>query len=235
MTFLRISCLLLALSACSPTVTHPSSLAKLAPAAANDAPKAYHIGVGDELEVKFFFAPELNDVMQVRPDGKISMMFVQDLDAAGKTPDELADMIRKSLKKHVVQSDLVVIMRGYASQKIYIGGEVARGGSFQLTGPENVMQVLSEAGWITPAANRDEIALIRRDADGVDGVYPLSLRKIMSGEDMSQNVTLQAGDMVLVPPSNVASFDRWIDQHIRQAVPLNSGVVITNQVNNSGL
>jgi len=223
------------LSGCTPPVSKSSSWEKLAPATANETQKPYTIGAGDELEVKFFFAPELNDVMQVRPDGKISLMFAQDIQAAGKTPEELAADIRRRLQPHVRQPELVVVMRSYASQKAFVGGEVLKAGPVQLAGHENLLQVLDEAGWITPAADHDVVLLMRRDEDGKESVYPLNLGKVMNGQDMKQNVIVQAGDVVLVPPSGVTSFDRWIDQYIRQAVPLNSGVIITNQVNNSGL
>jgi polysaccharide export outer membrane protein len=225
----------LLLSACGPVVTKPGPMEKLH-ANAQDIPvPTYRIVAGDEVEVKFFFAPELNDLVQVRPDGRISLMFAQDIQAAGKTPEELSGDIKKKLKSYMKQSDLVVVMRSFANQKVFVGGEVAKPGAVQLAGNENLLQVINEAGWITPTGSADEVVLVRKGDDGKEAVYPLNLSKVISGEDVSQNINVMAGDIVLVPPSDVTAFDRWIDQHIRQALPLNSSVVITNQYTNNTL
>jgi len=220
----------LAASGCEPEVTHPAPVAKIItpPVAIPPVaqPTAYHIGVGDEVELKFFFTPELNDRMTVRPDGKISVMFAQDIQAAGQTAEQLAETIKYKLASHVKQLDLVVVVRTFASQKVYVGGEVGKPGPVQLMTRENLLQVINDAGWITPLASRDKVMLVRRGADGRDAIYPIDFRKILTGEDMSQNVTLQAGDLLLVPPSGTVEVDRWVDQNIRQMIPVGAGVFI---------
>lgn len=214
-------CLVALLAGCaddeSPYYTPLSSM-KAEPAPVQMMKYAYHIGPGDELEIKFFFAPELNDKITVRPDGKISMMFAQDVQAAGLTPDELGANLRKVLAPHVKQRDLVVIVRNFASQKAYVGGEVAKPGLVPLTGDESLLQVLSTAGWVTPAGS-ETIVVIRRDATGFEKIYPVDIAKLESGEDLTQDVHVQAGDMILVPPSDIVISDRWIDQNIRQLLP----------------
>jgi polysaccharide export outer membrane protein len=224
-------CVSLVLLGCSPVVTHPSPFKKLESDTPDAAAAPYYIGAGDEMEIKFFSTPELNEKVQVRPDGKISIMFAQDIKAAGKTPEALAALIRKKVSAHVRHPDLVVIMRSFASQKIYIGGEVTKPGPVQLTGRETLMQALNDAGWITPAARRDEVVLVRRGGDGKEAMYSLNISKMISGEDMSQNIIIQAGDLILVPPSDPVAFDRWIDRNIRQALPFSTSAsaVYTNQ------
>ena len=216
-----------------PKVTKPAPVQSILPPA-NALPPIvqpgpYKIGVGDEIEIKFFFTPELNDRLTVRPDGKISVMFEQDLQAAGYTTDELASLIRSKLATHVKQLDLVVVVRSFASQKVYVGGEVTKPGSILLTAREDLLQVMNDAGWISPAASRDEVFLVRRGIDGKDAIYPINLRKILTGEDMSQNVVLQAGDIVLVPPSDITQADRWVDQNIRQMIPTATGVFLNTR------
>jgi polysaccharide export outer membrane protein len=166
--------------------------------------------------------------LQVRPDGKISVMFAPDVDAVGKTPEELAAVLKQRLASHLNQLDLVVVMKSFASQKVFVGGEVAKPGMIQLIGGETLLQVLSEAGWVTPFGRTHEVVLLRRGADGNEAAYVLDVTKIVSGEDTTHNVIVQAGDQILVPPSEVTSFDRWIDQYIREALPLNTSAVITN-------
>jgi protein involved in polysaccharide export with SLBB domain len=200
----------------------PLASIKAEPAAAPTPKSPYRIGAGDELEVKFFFAPELNDRMMVRPDGKISIMFAQDIQAAGLTADELASDVRAVLAPHVKQLDLVVIIRSFASQRAYVGGEVTKPGAVPLSGNESLLQVLAIAGWTTPAG-AEKIVVVRRDAAGAEKIYPVNLAELESGVNMAQNISVQTGDMILVPPSDVVSADRWIDQNVRQLLPFTMG------------
>jgi len=215
-----------ALVACGPVVTHKSPLEELKAAPVNTP---YRIGAGDTLAIKFFFSPELNETMQVRPDGKISLTFIPEIQAAGITPQELGKNIRTALRHRVKQADVAVIVREAASHKVFVGGEVAKPGTVALMGGETIMQVLNAAGWITPTARRKEIALVRTDAAGKQSTYAINLNKIIKGEDMAQNVVLQAGDVILVPPSDITAFDRWVDQHIRLATPIPVNATISNQ------
>ncbi|MDR3448285.1 MAG: polysaccharide biosynthesis/export family protein [Alphaproteobacteria bacterium] len=191
---------------------------------------AYRIGPGDELEVKFFFAPELNDKLTVRPDGKISIMFAQDIQAAGLTADELASDIRAVLAPHVKQLDLVVIIRSFASQKAYVGGEVSKPGPIALTGNETLLGLLASAGWVTPAGS-DKIVVVRRDGSGEEKIYPVSLAALENGTDMAQNIPVQAGDLILVPPSSAVQSDRWVDQNIRQLIPFSTSAGVSYNFN----
>jgi polysaccharide export outer membrane protein len=214
--------ILLILSGCADPVVNPAPLDEIKPAASNLEPAPYKIGMGDEIEIKFFFAPELNDKMQVRPDGKISIMFAQDVQAAGQTPEQLADAIKKALASHVKQLDLVVIVRNFGSQRVFIGGEVFKPGPVQLAAPESMLQVLTEAGWITPHAGPEKIILVRRNPGGKESLYPVEVDKLISGEDLSQNIIVKPGDFILVPPSDSVAADRWVDRNIRQILPFNT-------------
>jgi len=229
--YLKALGVLWALCGCAPVVVHPAPIQKITPPVTSTSAPAYRIGAGDEIEIKFFSTPELDTVVPVRPDGMISMMFAQDVPAAGKTPEELVAVLKKKLAPHVKQPDMAVIMHSFASQKIYVEGEVVKPGPVQLSGRETLLQALGDAGWLSPSAKRDEVVLVRRGEDNKEAVYHIDVSKMVSGEDLSQNVMMQAGDLILVPPSDATSFDRWIDKNIRQALPFstNAGVVYTNQ------
>ena len=220
-----MACMLVA--GCGPVVKKPGQFKALHSEITDATALPYRIGVGDELEVKFFFTPELNDRITVRPDGKISIMFAQDIKASGETPEKLASIIKKSLAPHVTQPDLVVVVRSFGSQKVYVGGEVSKPGSVLMAGRERILNVLAEAGWMTMAARSDEVVLVRKLPDGHENVYPLNLKKAISGEDMLQNVMLQPGDLVIVPPSDVVVADRWVDQHLRQMLFFNTSAGVT--------
>jgi protein involved in polysaccharide export with SLBB domain len=226
--------LVIALDGCSDQKVYYAPLATIPSqyAPAQSPVHAYRIGPGDELEVKFFFAPELNDRMTVRPDGKISLMFAQDLLASGKTADELASDIRAVLAPHVKQLDLVVIVRSFASQRAFVGGEVAKPGPVTLAGNETVLQVLSTAGWITPLG-AEKIVVVRRDKAGQERIYPIDLADLENGKSMEQNIVVQPYDMILVPPSDIVVADRWVDQNIKSLLPFTMGAGLSYNINSS--
>ena len=207
---------------------HMSNIKPVPEDFARPVTKAYRINKGDELSVNFFFAPELNEVIQVRPDGYISLMFIQDILAAGKTPNDLALEIKDKLSKYIQQPDLSVAIRSFANRKAFVGGEVLKPGSIELAKETTLVQALTEAGWITPAATPKNILLIRSDNTGNSNVYSMNLENILYGRDLKQNVYIYPGDQILVPPSETTKAARWIDQHIRQILPFSSSVVVTN-------
>lgn len=192
----------------------------------------YQIGVGDEIEFRFYFNPELNDRLTVRPDGQVSLPFLQDVQAAGRTPAELAQEVHKSLLNHIKQPDVVVTVRNFNSRRIFVGGEVARPGPVQMVGRLSILQCLTEAGWLRTTARTEELVLVRRQPDGGRKVFAINLEQALNGQDMSQDAVLQPDDMLFVPPSDVANFDRWVDQHIRQALPFstNAGFAVTREI-----
>ncbi|MEI7669056.1 MAG: polysaccharide biosynthesis/export family protein [Pseudomonadota bacterium] len=218
------------LFSCSSVVTKPSNISELN-LGNFDNSQPYYIGIGDELDIKFFFVPRLDDTVTVRPDGKISVMFAQDVQAEGKTPEELADILRKKLARHLKQPDILVSVSSFASRKVYVGGEVQKPGTVQLINNYSLMQVLGEAGFITPFASKDEIIILRRNDEGKEKVYHVNLANIVSGEDTNQDVKVKPGDVILVPPSNPVAFDRWMDQNVKQALPFSLGAsyIYSNQ------
>lgn len=221
----------LALSACSGAVVqHPAPTSLLS--ADTSAPTDYVIGAGDEVELKFYYNPELNDRLVVRPDGKVSVPFVQDVQAAGRTPTALRDEIRTLMTPHLRQPEAVVTVRSFASQRVFVGGEVNRPGPVQLNGRMSILQTLAEAGWVRDTARKDEVVLVRRDQQGGRNIFAVDLDRALNGEDMSQDVVLKPEDMVFVPPSGVANAARWVDQHIRQMLffTTNVGFSVTRDI-----
>jgi protein involved in polysaccharide export with SLBB domain len=227
------ACLAATLGGCASQPVNYAPLSTIKTELPPQTPKtAYRLGPGDELEIKFFFAPELNDRLTVRPDGKISIMFAQDIQAAGLTADELASDVRAVLAPHVKQLDLVVIVRSFASQKVYVGGEVAKPGPVPLSGNENLLQVLAIAGWMTPNGG-DTVVVVRRDSSGAEKIYPVNVAQLESGRNMEQNIVMQTGDMILVPTADIIVSDRWVDQNIRQLLPFVPSAGISYNINSN--
>ncbi len=185
---------------------------------------AYRLGEGDLLAVKFYGNPELNEEVVVRPDGAISLPFVGDVPAVGLTPDELdRDLVRR-FTGELARPRVAVIVREFGNQRVFVAGEVSKPGLLPLRGPLTLFQAVEEAGGFLQTARRQQIVLIRTDAGGRRLGRSVDLRPVESGEHPDQDVLLQPLDIVFVPRTRIASVDLFVEQYIRQLLPVNPGL-----------
>src|SRR5271167_5099804 len=178
------------------------------PAAAGEAgsaaPKAatvdpgYVIGGQDVLDISVWKEAELTRVVPVRPDGKISLPLLNDVQAAGLTPTQLAAQITESLKKFVTSPQVTVIVTTINSQRVYILGEVTRPGAYPLLPNMTVLQALSSAGGFTQYANLKKIYVLRVE-DGKQVKHPFNYKDVLGGKASDQNIFVEAGDTIVVP------------------------------------
>lgn len=158
----------------------------------------YLIGAQDVLDISVWKEPDLSRSVPVRPDGKISLPLLNDVQAAGLTPSELTQQITAGLNKFMTNPQVTVIVSQINSQRIYILGEVARPGAFALVPGMTVLQALSDAGGLTPFANSKKIYVIR-EQNGKQEKLLFNYKEVLDGKRPEQNVDLRAGDTVIVP------------------------------------
>jgi polysaccharide export outer membrane protein len=158
----------------------------------------YVIGPQDVIDISVWKEPELSRSVPVRPDGKISLPLVNDVQAAGLTPGQLGAQITSDLTKYMTSPQVTVIVAQINSQRIYVLGEVTRAGSYTLLPDMTVLQALSDAGGFTAFANSKRIYVLRQD-NGKQQKIPFNYKDVISGKDPSQNVALRAGDTIIVP------------------------------------
>jgi polysaccharide biosynthesis/export protein len=158
----------------------------------------YIIGAQDVLDVSVWKEPEVSRVVPVRPDGKISLPLLNDVQATGLTPAQLAAQITVALKKYVTSPQVTVIVATINSQRIYIIGEVTRPGAFPMLPGMNVLQGLSSAGGFTQFAKTKSIYVLRME-DGKQQKYPVNYKEVVSGKHPEQDISLKAGDTIVVP------------------------------------
>lgn len=168
--------------------------------AAQDTPTdpAYVIGAEDVLNISVWKDPELTQNVPVRPDGKISMPLLNDIQAAGLTPNELKAQITQGLKKYITDPVVTVIVTQINSQRVYITGEVTHPGSLQLLPGMTILQALSSAGGFTNFANTKKIYMFRM-VSGKQVNFPFDYKDVIHGKKSDENVMLQAGDTIVVP------------------------------------
>src|ERR1700679_1892602 len=164
------------------------------PAATTDG--NYIIGPQDVLDISVWKEPEVSRTVPVRPDGKISLPLLNDVQAAGLTPSQLAGQITVSLKKYVTSPQVTVIVATINSQRVYIIGEVLRPGAFPMLPGMNVLQGLSSAGGFTQFAKTKSIYVLRME-NGKQQKYPVNYKEVVSGKHPDQDILLKAGDTIV--------------------------------------
>jgi polysaccharide export outer membrane protein len=176
-----------------------------APAAATDAPKQmasadanYVIGGQDVLDISVWKEPEVSRVVPVRPDGKISLPLLNDVQAAGLTPGALAQQITESLKKYVTNPQVTVIVTTINSQRVYLLGEVSRPGAFPMIPGMTVLQAISSGGGFTQYARTGKIYVLRNE-NGKQVKYPFNYKEVINAKKPEQDIPLKAGDTIVVP------------------------------------
>jgi len=158
----------------------------------------YLIGPLDVLNVEVFQQLEFTRVVAVRPDGKITLPLIEDVQAAGLTPQQLAAEISKLLVKYVTQPRVSVIVAQINSRVVYIGGEVNHPGTLPLLADMTVLQAIFLGGGVTQYANTKKIYVMRNE-NGKQVHYPFNYKKAVRSGKSSENIALKAGDTIVVP------------------------------------
>lgn len=167
------------------------------PAPPSQAPSTYVIGPDDVLHITVWKEQDLTNTLPVRPDGKISLPLLNDVQAAGLTPPQLADSITEKLKKYITDPHVTVDVMQMNSQRIYVMGEVAHSGPMTLLPGMTVLQAIAGAG-LTQFSSTKGIYILRND-HGVQQKIPVPYKKLVKGEAIDQNLTLRPGDTIVVP------------------------------------
>jgi len=163
----------------------------------NDDPN-YVIGSEDVLTIDVWKEPEISRSVPVRRDGKISLPLLDDVVAAGLTPTQLSSEIVDRLHKIIVNPKVTVIVTQMSSQRIYILGQVTRGGAYPLVPDMTALQALSIAGGFTPFANLKKIYVMRNE-NGQDKTFQINYKEVVAGHKPEENIHLKAGDTIVVP------------------------------------
>lgn len=158
---------------------------------------SYVIGPDDTIYVNVWKEPDLTQTLPVRADGMISLPLLNDVQAAGLTPMQLAASITDKLKKYVSDPRVTVTVTQMNSQRVYVTGEVSHSGAMNLTPGMTVLQALSSAGF-TQFANTKGIYVLRSE-NGQQKKYPVNYKKLIKGEDNAANIVLKPGDTIVVP------------------------------------
>jgi polysaccharide export outer membrane protein len=176
----------------------PSAAADNGASAPVAIPQGYVIGADDVIAIVFWRDKDMSAEVVVRPDGKISLPLLNDLSAAGFTPDQLRAHVEKAAAKYIENPNATVIVKAINSRKVHIVGNVTKAGTYVLQTDMSVLQLIATAGGLQEWADAKNIVIMRKE-DGRDRAIKFNYHDVVRQKNLDQNITLRPGDTVIVP------------------------------------
>lgn len=174
----------------------------------------YILQVRDQLFISFWADPTLDTSVIIRPDGMITLPFIDEVKASGKTPMELDAEITRLYEGELAQPEVTVTVEVASNQVIYVGGAILNSGLYDFYPPTTLYQAIIQAGGFSKDAQRHSVLLIRTMADGVRYARAVDVNPVQSGLNPLADVTLSPYDVIFVPDKKVIGVDTFIQQYI---------------------
>jgi polysaccharide export outer membrane protein len=166
--------------------------------AAVPLPAGYVIGPDDVLSIVFWRDESMSAEVRVRPDGMISLPLLNEVRAAGYTPEQLREFVTTAAAKYVEEPHATVVVKEINSRKVFVTGNVEKPGTYPLTTPMTVLQLIATAGGLKEYADADSIVIIRNE-EGRQQYHKFNYKDVVKQKHVEQNILLKPGDTVVVP------------------------------------
>jgi protein involved in polysaccharide export with SLBB domain len=185
----------------------------------------YIMQAGDTLNVKFYYHPDHDQRdLVVRPDGKLLLPLVGDIQAAGLTPEQLAEQIAERYSLTLREPKVAVDVKTANTGQVYVGGEVQRPGVIKLKPKMNALQAIVEAGGPKDEGDVERVVLLRSMGDNQFGYRELNLRRIVKHEDLTDDAVLAQDDLIFIPKNGIAKANLWVQKYIRNMLPFGNPI-----------
>ena len=161
-------------------------------------PPDYVVGTEDVLSIVFWRERDMSAEVNVRPDGRISLPLLNDVDVDGLTPDQVRERVTELAKKFIEDPTVTVVVKQVNSRKVYVTGNVERPGTFPLLRPTTVLQLIAIAGGLKEFAKADDIVLVRIEGNKQQ-TFTFNYDQWKNRKNLSQNIFLKPGDTIIVP------------------------------------
>lgn len=177
----------------------PAPAIAATPSSTDPTPPAdYVVGVDDILEIVFWRDKEMSAQVVVRPDGKISLPLLNDVVAAGFTPEQLRGKLSDAASKFLEDPNVTVVVKAINSRRVFITGSVEKPGPYPLTSPTTVLQLIATAGGLLEYADSESVQVMRTEG-GKTTNFKFNYKDVVKGKKLEQNLVLKPGDTVIVP------------------------------------
>ena len=172
----------------------------------------------DVIKVKFLYWPELDDEQTIRPDGKISLLMVGEIEAQGVTPEQLRQKLLALYESKINNPDINVVVTTLASNRVYVGGEVATPGLIIIDGKLTALGAIIQAGGFKERSAKKSCVVVIRHRDGKQYARTLDLRTALEHPE-TDTFYLEPYDVIYVPRTNIDKVDQFVDQYLNSVVP----------------
>lgn len=178
------------------------------------------LSAGDEVQVLYTYWPELDIAQAVRPDGKISLKMVGDVEAAGKTPEALRDELLTMYASKIKEPDITVVVSGLGSHRVYVSGEVLVPGLVPINGKLTLLEAIMQAGGFNKTSAKMREVVVVRQHEGRQYAKTFNVKEMLQ-ESESEIVELQPYDVIFVPRTAIDKLDQVVDQYVNKLIPDN--------------
>ncbi|HKY23370.1 MAG TPA: polysaccharide biosynthesis/export family protein [Vicinamibacterales bacterium] len=190
------------------------------------APEGYRLQVGDRIEAKFFYSPQLNETMRVRPDGHVSPLLIPEVQAAGLTVPQLQEVLIQRYSKILRRPEITVTVHEFSPPRIYVAGEVRAPGIVEIRGPLTTLQSIMSAGGFTRDAKSEHVALLRYRDQGGPEFIQVNLKPPFRPDRIS-DIAVKPFDIVYVPRTRIATVADFFERYVGNIVPLYRNLGLT--------
>ena len=170
----------------------------------------YHIHTADVIALNFSFTPDFNQTVTVQPDGYITLREVGDVHVQDKTTPEVEQAVRTAYGKVLHDPVVTVELKEFEKPYFVVGGEVTHPGKYDLRGETTVVQAVTIAGGLNDRAKSSEVLLFRRISNDLVEVKKVDMKAMLSAKNLSEDLHLRPGDMILIPRTNISKISRFI-------------------------
>lgn len=189
---------------------------------------------GDVLEIKFPYWPDLNEEQAIRPDGRIALQHLGDVEVAGRTPEEVHQDLLTRYAAVLRKPELNVAVKSYASQQVYVGGEVQKPGAVPIQGGRlTLADAIFQSGGFVKESARLKSVIVVRQRDGKQYARALDLKRVLNGQQ-SEPFNLEPYDIVYVPRTKIDRVNQWVDKYINKVIPDKFVFTFNRNLDNQG-
>ena len=180
----------------------------------------YILQIGDRVDIKFFYNPELNELVTIRPDGRISLQLIDEVMAAGLAPSELDELLTELYSNRLDNAEVAVIVREFPGLNVYVGGEVNSPGLIPVAGKLTTLQAILHAGGFKDTAESKSVVILRNQGTQDPLFMTLNLKENLVKGVAQNDILLKPYDIIFVPKSTIAKMNQFVDQYIKELIPV---------------
>jgi len=180
----------------------------------------YRLYPGDEIDFSVGSAPELNKVVTVQPDGRITLPLIGSVMAADRSIDDLEAALTDAYSHQLVRPDVTVLIKTAQPLKVFVGGEVDKPGVYDMPGDLDALRAIFMAGGFKTTAKVNEVVIIRRGPEGRPMMRTVDFKKVLRSQVHADLIPLRRFDIVYVPRSSVSEAGLWVQQYLRDLTPV---------------